>query len=147
MATALVKMGQAYRRIGNPEEASSAFQKALDTANLAVALQRDDVYVFYPIGEAQAGMAEGANALAHKSRNQEERSRLVNEARAAYESSLETWRRIPNPSSISSSLFLSNGPPHQPAGMLPAAPASQAPASRDGSSDRAPLHFSFEYNF
>jgi serine/threonine protein kinase len=122
IATALVKEGQAYLRLGNPEEASLAFQKALDTTNLAVALQHDDVYAFYPIGEAQAGIAEAANALAHKSQNSEERSRLLNEARAAYRSSLETWRRIPNPSILSSNLFLSSGPPHPPAGMLPARP-------------------------
>ena len=37
----------------------------------------------------------------------------------AYQASLETWNRIPNPSRISSSLFLSNGPPRQLPGMAP----------------------------
>jgi eukaryotic-like serine/threonine-protein kinase len=121
MATALAKMGQAYMRLGHPEEASLAFQKALDTANPAVALQHHDVPALYPISEAQAGIAEAANAIADKSQKSEERSRLVDEARAAYQLSLETRRRIPNPSIISSSLFLSNGPPHPLPGMLPSA--------------------------
>jgi serine/threonine protein kinase len=121
LSSALVKEGQVYMRLRNPEEALLAFQKALDTANPAVALQHDDVPALYAIGEAQAGSAEAASALAHKSQNSEERSRLLNEARAAYQASLETWNRIPNPSNISSGLFLSNGPPHLHSSMAASA--------------------------
>jgi eukaryotic-like serine/threonine-protein kinase len=112
MATAFVRVGQAHMRLGNPQEALAAFQKALDTANPTVALQHEDVPALYPIGEAQAGKAEADNVLARLSRNSEDRSRFAEEARTAYQASMETWRHIPNPSRVSSSLFLSNGPSH-----------------------------------
>jgi eukaryotic-like serine/threonine-protein kinase len=110
MTTALVRVGQTYMRLGNPQAASAAFQKALDIANPAVALQHKDVPALYPIGEAQAGKADAAAALARLARNAEDRSRFTEEARAAYQESTETWSHIPNPSRFSPGLFLSNGP-------------------------------------
>jgi eukaryotic-like serine/threonine-protein kinase len=110
MATALVRVGQTYIRLGRPQEASAAFEKALGISNPAVALQHNDVPALYPIGEAQAGKAEAASALARLAQNAEDGSRLAEEARAAYRASLETWSHIPNPSRFSPSLFLSKGP-------------------------------------
>jgi non-specific serine/threonine protein kinase/serine/threonine-protein kinase len=110
MATALVRVGQAYMKMNNPREASVAFQKALDIANPSVALQHKDVPALYPIGEGQAGKAQAANALAQLAQNPEERSRFTEEALAAHQASMDTWGHIPNPSHFSPSLFLSNGP-------------------------------------
>jgi tetratricopeptide (TPR) repeat protein len=110
MATALVRVGQTQIRLHNPQEASAAFKKALDIANPTVALQHTDVPALYPIGEALAGESEAASALVHLAQNAEDRSRLAEEARAAYQASMETWRHIPNPSRFSPTLFLSNGP-------------------------------------
>jgi eukaryotic-like serine/threonine-protein kinase len=114
MGTALVRTGEVYLRLGNPQQASVAFQKALDTMNPPIAMQHRDVPAFYVISEAQAGKGQAADVEARNARNSEERARLTNEARIAYQSSLETWGQIPHPSGISSSLFLSNGPPHVP---------------------------------
>ena len=112
--TALVRTGEVYLRLGNPQQASAAFQKALDTINPPVAMQHKDAPALYVISEAQAGKGQAASIEARKALNSEERSRLTSDARIAYQSSLETWGQISNPSSISSSLFLSNGPPHVP---------------------------------
>jgi serine/threonine protein kinase/tetratricopeptide (TPR) repeat protein len=112
MATAFVRVGQVSLRLGKPREASVAFQKALDTVNPMVALQHQDVPALYAIGEAQTGKGEAANALARLSQDSEERSRLADEARTAYQQSLDTGRQIPNASRISPSMFLSNGGPH-----------------------------------
>jgi serine/threonine protein kinase/tetratricopeptide (TPR) repeat protein len=114
MGTAFVRIGEVYLRLGNPQQASASFQKALDTMNPPVAMQHKDVPALYVISEAQAGKGEAARVEARSAQNPEERSRLTNEARIACQSSLETWGQIPNPSSVSSSLFLSNGPPHGP---------------------------------
>jgi non-specific serine/threonine protein kinase/serine/threonine-protein kinase len=111
MATALVRVGQASLRLGRPQEALLAFQKALDTANPVLAMQHHDVPAFYPIGEAQAGKGEAANSLAQVSQNSEERSRLLTEARSAYQLSRNAWREIPNASRISPSMFLSHDAP------------------------------------
>ena len=116
-AAALARTGQIYLRLGNPQQASVAFQKALDMVNPPLALQQKDAPALYVIAEAQAGKAEAASAGARMSPNSEERSRLTNEARSLYQSSSETWSQISNPSSITSSLFLSNGPPHPPSGI------------------------------
>jgi serine/threonine protein kinase/tetratricopeptide (TPR) repeat protein len=110
MATALVRVGQTYMKLGNPREASAAFQKALDIENPAAALEHKDVPALYPIAEAQAGKAEAASALSRLAQNAEDRSRLVEEARAAEQASQETWSHIPTPSRFSPNLFLSNGP-------------------------------------
>jgi eukaryotic-like serine/threonine-protein kinase len=111
MATALVRTGRVSLHLGNPREALASFQKALDTAQPELAVQHNDVYQFYPISEAQAGQGEANNALARLAQNSEERNRLLAAARRAYQQSSETWRRIPNPSHISASLFLFDGPP------------------------------------
>jgi eukaryotic-like serine/threonine-protein kinase len=114
MATGLVRTGEVYLRLGNPHEASAAFQKALDIMNPAVAKQHEDVPALYVISEAQAGKCQAAQVEARSAQNSEERLRLTNEARIAYQSSSETWGQISNPSSISASLFLANGPPRMP---------------------------------
>jgi tetratricopeptide (TPR) repeat protein len=116
MATALVRVGQTYLRLSNPQEASAAFQKALDIANPMAALQHNDVPALYPIADAQAGKAEAASGLARLAQHAEDRSRLAEEARAAYQASLETWSHIPNPSRFSPGMFLSNGPSPTKAG-------------------------------
>jgi tetratricopeptide (TPR) repeat protein len=119
LGTALVRTGDVYLRLGNPRQASVAFQKALDTMNPPVAVQHKDVPALYVITEAQAGKGQAARVTARSAQNSEERFRLTNEARIAYQASLETWGQIPNPSAISSSLFLSNGPPHVPRSLAP----------------------------
>lgn len=118
MGTTFVRTGEVYLRLGNLKQASVSFQKALDTMNPPVAMQHKDVPAFYVISEAQAGKGQAASVEARSAQNSEERSRLTNEARIAYQSSLETWGQIPNPSSISSSLFLSNGPPRVPQSLV-----------------------------
>jgi len=118
MGTAFVRTGEVYLRLGNPQQASAAFQKALDTVNPSVAIQHKDVPAFYVISEAQAGKGQAASVEARSAQNSEERSRLTSEARIAYQSSLETWGQIPNPSNISASLFLSNGPPRLPQSLV-----------------------------
>lgn len=121
LGTALVRTGEVDLRLGNPGQASIAFQKALDTMNPPVAVQHKDVPALYVISEAQAGKGEADRATARSAQNSEERFRLTNEAHMAYEASLETWGQIPNPSSISASLFLSNGPPHVPRSLVASA--------------------------
>jgi serine/threonine protein kinase/tetratricopeptide (TPR) repeat protein len=116
MATALVRVGQTYMRMSNPREASAAFQKALDIANPAVALQHKDVPALYPIEEAQVGKAEAASALSRLAQSAEDRSRLAEEARAAGQASVETWSHVPDPSRFSPGLFSSNGPSSVKAG-------------------------------
>ena len=120
IGTAFVRTGEVYLRLRNPQQASAAFQKALDTVNPPVAMQHKDVPALYVISEAQAGKGEAASMAARRAQSPEERSSLANEARIAYQSSLETWSQIANPSSISSSLFLSNGPPRVPQSLAAA---------------------------
>ncbi len=125
MATALARTGQVYLRLGNPQQASVAFQRALDAVDAPLGLQHKDAPALYVIAEAQAGKAEAASAAARISQHPEERSRLVDEARGLYQSSLETWSQISNPSSITSSLFLSNGTPHPLSGTSGGRPEMQ----------------------
>ena len=111
MATAFVRLGRVSLRLDKPDDALANFQKALDTAQPASAVQHNDVYRFYPMSEALAGQADANNTLARLAQNPEERSRLQDAAQTAYRQSLETWHRIPHPSRISSSLFLADAPP------------------------------------
>ena len=113
IATAFVRVGRVSLHLGNPREALTNFQKALDTVPPAFAVQHNNVYEFYAISEAQAGQGDANNALARLAKNSEDHARLLDAAQSAYRQSLETWHRIPNPSRITSSMFLSaDQPPH-----------------------------------
>jgi len=114
LATSYMKMGNALTRMGSLHDASSAYQKALEIVNPPVAVEHHDVPALYIVAEAQAGLGDVAAALAHAAHTPEESSRLANEARTSYRQSLETWRQVPNPTRISPSGFLSDGPRQVP---------------------------------
>jgi len=114
LATSYMKMGNALTRMGSLHDAASAYQKALEIANPPVAVEHQDVPALYIVAEAQAGLGDVAAALARDAHTPEERSRSANEARTSYRQSLETWRQVPNPTRISPSGFLSDGPREGP---------------------------------
>jgi hypothetical protein len=87
--------------MGKLQEAASEFTKALQTADLSFSLQHMDLPSLYATADAYAGMGDVAMAEAVKASNESERAKLHEEARSSYESSLNVWKRIPNPSKIS----------------------------------------------
>ncbi len=108
LATSYMKLGNALARLGNLPAAAAAFQKALDTANPAAALEHQDVPALYVIAEAQAGLGNVVAARARRAPGSGHGQNLLAESRAWRQRSAETWRRIPNPSRFNPNGFLSD---------------------------------------
>jgi eukaryotic-like serine/threonine-protein kinase len=110
LATAYNKIGDSMVKMGKLREASEAYTKALDTANLAFSLQHQDIPALYPAADAYAGLGDVSAALARKARDADEQVRLWNDARTQYGKSMDTWRKVPSPSRISPDGFISSDP-------------------------------------
>jgi tetratricopeptide (TPR) repeat protein len=106
LAMVETKIGNTLVKMGRLREASAAYTKALDTANLPFSLEHMDPTALYAAADAFAGMGDVAAEEARKTQDPSLRSKRFNEARASYEKSLNTWKRIPNPSRISGNGFL-----------------------------------------
>ena len=121
LATTYTKIGSALLKMGKLREASDAYTKALDTANLTFSLEHQDIAALYPAADAYAGLGDVSATLARKAHDPDQQARYSNDARNWYEKSLSTWRKISNPSHISPDGFLARDP-HEVASLLAAAP-------------------------
>lgn len=111
-ATSYVKLGDALAKSGDLNQAAVAYQKAVDITNPLISSERMDVPALYPAADAYAGLGNVAMIQARTTRAPGESVRLWTDARNSYEKSMEIWRRIPNPSRISS-LGFAAGDPHE----------------------------------
>ena len=125
LAIVEVKIGNTLIKMGKLREASAAYTRALDTANLPFSIEHMDLPALSAAADAFAGMGDVAATEARKTQNASLRSKLFNEARASYEKSLNTWKRIPDPSRISGNGFLV-GDPKQIAQRLASLPGVNA---------------------
>ena len=110
LGTAYAKTGRALLRLGKLQEAKSCAQKSLDLMDPTAALARRDVSALYVIADAFATLGDIGTAQARNAQG-DQRALLMKEARESYDRVAETWRRIPNPSLISPSGFLSDSRP------------------------------------
>ena len=86
------------------QEASAAYEKALDIVTPLVSPERQDVPALYVAADAYAGLGDVSAARARRVGDGRE-ARLWSDARTWYEKSLSTWQKIPNPSGISPNGF------------------------------------------
>jgi non-specific serine/threonine protein kinase/serine/threonine-protein kinase len=121
LATAYTKIGSALLKMGKLSEASDAYTKALDTANLTFSLQHQDIAALYPAADAYAGLGDVSATLARKAHDTDQQARYWNDARNWYEKSLSTFRKIPNSSRMSPDGFLARDP-HEVAQALASVP-------------------------
>jgi serine/threonine protein kinase/tetratricopeptide (TPR) repeat protein len=110
VAVVYTKIGGTLVKIGKLRDASTAYTKALDIANLSFSLQHMDIPAFYAAADAYEGMGDVAAAEARKAQDPALRSKLWNDAHSSYEKSLNTWKQIPNPSRISPNGYLTGDP-------------------------------------
>ena len=110
LAMVYTKIGGTLVKMGKLRDASAAYTKALDTANLSFSLQHMDIPAFYAAADAYEGTGDVAAAEARKAPDPALRSKLWNDARSSYEKSLNTWKQIPNPSRISPNGYLAGDP-------------------------------------
>ncbi|HUK31737.1 MAG TPA: hypothetical protein VLV89_11530 [Candidatus Acidoferrum sp.] len=82
-------------------DAAAEFQKTLDTAKLSFSIEHVDIPSLYAAADAYAGMGEMATAEARKTKADSARAKLVQKAREDYESGMNIWKHIANPSRIS----------------------------------------------
>jgi serine/threonine protein kinase len=101
LAMVETKIGNALVKMGRLREAGAEYKKALDTANLSFSLEHMDIPALYAAADAYAGLGDVAAAEARQTQDPSLRSKLLKEARASYEKSLNIWKQIPNPSRIS----------------------------------------------
>jgi len=104
-ATSYVGVGDAQVKLGRYQEAAEAYRKATAEIDLPSAIARKDIPALYPMADAYSGMGDLAMALANKSRDSSERTQNRKEACTDYQKSLDIWKRLPQPSSLSPSFY------------------------------------------
>ena len=110
LAMVYTKIGNVLVKMGKLGDASAAYAKALEVANLPLALERKDFPALYAAADADAGLGDVAEAQARTSPDPARRSKLRNDTRASYEKSLNTWKQIPNPSRLDGNGYLAGNP-------------------------------------
>ncbi|HWT88447.1 MAG TPA: protein kinase [Candidatus Angelobacter sp.] len=105
LAESQIRAGRTLLQLGKSGEAKSAFQAALDTAAPSLAESLQDVPAYYVAADAHSGFGDAVLAEAKLAKSAEDRHKTVGEAQQAYSKSLEYWRKIPNASRISPSVF------------------------------------------
>jgi len=106
LAESQIRAGQTLLQLGKFGEARSAFQAALDTAAPSLSEALQDVPAYYVAADAHSGLGDAVLAEAKLAKSGEERHKTIGQAEQAYSRSLEYWRKIPNASRISPSVFL-----------------------------------------
>lgn len=101
LAVVYARIGDILMKMGSLQEASKAYTKALEISNLPLSLEHKDFPALYAAADAYEGMGNVAAAEARRMRDPAAKSKLWNDARAAYKRSLSTWEQIPNPSRFS----------------------------------------------
>jgi non-specific serine/threonine protein kinase/serine/threonine-protein kinase len=101
LAMVYARIGDILMKMGSLQDASKAYANALEISNLPLSLERKDFPALYAAADAYEGMGNVAAAEARRMRDPAAKSKLWNDARAAYKKSLSTWEQIPNPSRFS----------------------------------------------
>jgi eukaryotic-like serine/threonine-protein kinase len=102
------QLGDALIRAGDPQQALAAYQKAVAIVTPLLAPEHQDVPAFYAAADAYQGLGDVSLAQARHASDPKIKDSLWNDARSNYQQSLDTWKRIPNPSRV--------GPSGLPAG-------------------------------
>jgi len=110
LAMVEAKMGNALLKMDKTQEAAAHYTKALETANLSVSVEHNDVPALYAAAEAYAGAGDVAALQARKTANETTRSQLLHDACVSYEKSLGVWKQISNPSRLSGNGYLASDP-------------------------------------
>jgi len=110
LITAHARIGNTLMILGELDQASAAFHKALEVMQPSSAAERHDVPALYALADVYAGLGDVAAAKARQSGDSVLRSNLSNEARSWYQNNLDTWKQIPNPSNLSPTGFLASDP-------------------------------------
>jgi hypothetical protein len=82
----------------------------LEKAKLEVSIEHNDFPALYAAVEALAGMGDVAVSEARSAAGESLRAKLWTEASAAYQKSLDVWKRIPNPRRLSGNDYLATPP-------------------------------------
>jgi serine/threonine protein kinase len=122
LAMVETKIGNVLVKMGKMQEAAAAYKKALDTANLPVSLAHMDIPAIYAAADAYTGLGQVAAAQARVTPDAALRSSLFDQARAAYQKSLDTWKQIPNPSRFNGNGYVTAADPKEIASRLTSLP-------------------------
>lgn len=106
LAESYVKSGRALLMLGKAQEATRMFQKGLETSASSLAPALQDVPAYYAVADAYAGLGDAAAAQARAARTKTEQVDFFTKAEESYSKSLEYWKKIPNPSTLSPGIFL-----------------------------------------
>ena len=97
LAAGFVKTADALSRLGNSAEAESDYRKALEIVTPLLLPAYRNIPAWYVVADLQSGLGQLSAARAQQAHGEAERTPLWAQSRASYESSLATWRSIPNP--------------------------------------------------
>ncbi|HWZ99701.1 MAG TPA: protein kinase [Candidatus Dormibacteraeota bacterium] len=106
LAESHVKTGRALLSLGKMQEASTEFQEALETITPSLVTALQDVPAYYAAADGYAGLGDARLRETRSAKSDDERSKLIANARDFYVKSVEYWQKIPNPSRVSPSVFV-----------------------------------------
>jgi tetratricopeptide (TPR) repeat protein len=110
LAMVETKIGAVLFKMGRARQAAAHYQRALEKAKLQVSLENNDLPGVYAAAEAYSGEGDIAAAQARATADKAVQQKLWNDACRSYETSLGTWRRIPNPSRFTSNGYMVGRP-------------------------------------
>lgn len=112
IAESYAKVGDAMVLIGNNQEASTCYFKALKIAESLALAKPPNVLALYSVADTYFGMGELAKRAAQQSKSAslEARHQHLREACGWYQKSADAWRQIPNPGRTTPSGFAVGDP-------------------------------------
>jgi eukaryotic-like serine/threonine-protein kinase len=110
LAMVETKIGNVLLLMGESADAKEHYEKAHATAKLPESTTHNDIPALYAAAEAYAGLGDIAASQARAAKDAGTRQKLLHDACASYESTLEVWKRIPHQSRYTGSGYLSRDP-------------------------------------
>jgi len=110
LAMVETKIGNVLLKMGRTRQSGAHFEKALATAQVTASLEHQDFPALYAAAEANSGAGDLAIFEARNTTNAAAQARLLNDACASYETSLNIWKQIPNPTRLSGNGYLTLQP-------------------------------------
>jgi serine/threonine protein kinase len=106
VASCNVKLGQAETKAGRDQQASDYFHQALTIAEPLISSEPADLDALYAAADAYAGLGDLSRKRARRAglTRQAQKSSWI-EARSSYQSSMNTWHRIPHPNHTAPNFF------------------------------------------
>jgi eukaryotic-like serine/threonine-protein kinase len=118
VASAETKIGEIMAGTGHTGAAEAAYRKALAGVEPLASTSPPNEWALYAVADSTSGLGDAFSDLAERNPRISERTKEWNEARAWYQRSANTWRRVHNPAAQSPGHFDCGSPGHVTAALV-----------------------------